>query len=383
MRFRIQEPVLTRQRSVEVNINDCSDPFVQLIDLSTSPPNLQDLVNQAWKGFKKQSPILVDEGVGGTYFMPGEDSQYVGVFKPCDEEAYNVNNPKGLLPTGDSSRKGYKEGILTGEASVRECAAYALDHEGFSGVPATDLVLCHHPSFSSEESKKQIDKIVCTSGTSPSHTQFKLGSFQEFKTSVGCVEDINPFVFPVDEVHKIAALDIRIFNMDRHEGNILYNEETDDKTGNPIYSLIPIDHGYSLPNSLLAEAYFCWHYWPQAKQKMSPRTKAYIASLDAEKDIALLSEKFPGAFRSEHFDVLRMTTLLLKKGAAADATFFDLANLLCRRTVGQPSALEDIVERAKTLHKLVSQTGRSFFEIYERLLDEHFFEKVFAEVQFY
>jgi len=308
-----------------VNINHCSDPFVQLLDQPSSPPNLQLLVDEAWKGLsKEQLPILVEEGVGGTYFMRGEDASVVGVFKPCDEEACAVNNPKGLLPQPEDSRKGYKEGILTGEASIRECAAFVLDHDHFSNVPATDLVLCHHPAFfSHEDSKKQIDQIghLSSSCTGPSHTQFKLGSFQEFKEHSGCVEDISPNEFPVDEVHKIATLDIRIFNMDRHDGNILFSEETDPNTGNPLYTLIPIDHGFSLPSNL-AEAYFCWHHWPQAKQKMGPRTKAYIAALDAERDIALLQEKFPGSFHSEHFNVLRIATLLLKKGAAVNATFF-------------------------------------------------------------
>ena len=59
---------------------------------------------------------------------------------------------------------------LGGEAAFRECAAYVLDHEHFSGVPATDLVACSYPGFNSP-----------TTGTSLSDENIKIGSFQEFK----------------------------------------------------------------------------------------------------------------------------------------------------------------------------------------------------------
>jgi hypothetical protein len=33
-----------------------------------------------------------------------------------------------------------RTGVKSGESTIREVAAYLLDHEGFSGVPATSLV---------------------------------------------------------------------------------------------------------------------------------------------------------------------------------------------------------------------------------------------------
>eukprot|EP00494_Astrolonche_serrata_P000015 UN00015 len=58
----------------------------------------------------------------------------------------------------------------------------------------------------------------------------------------GSCEDMGPRAFPVKEVHKIAVLDIRLANADRHAGNILVSKEE-----GATCKLIPIDHGYCLP----------------------------------------------------------------------------------------------------------------------------------------
>ena len=45
------------------------------------------------------------------------------------------------------------------------------------------------------------------------------------------MEDMGPGAFPVEEVHKISVLDIRLANADRHAGNILLSkEQVDGKT---------------------------------------------------------------------------------------------------------------------------------------------------------
>nr|GFA85982.1 phosphatidylinositol 4-kinase gamma 4-like [Tanacetum cinerariifolium] len=55
---------------------------------------------------------------------------------------------------------------------------------------------------------------------------------------------MGPSAFPVEEVHKIAVLDMRLANADKHAGNILVSKGKDDKV-----IQIPIDHGYCLPTS--------------------------------------------------------------------------------------------------------------------------------------
>lgn len=57
---------------------------------------------------------------------------------------------------------------------------------------------------------------------------------------------MGPRAFPVNEVHKITVLDIRLANADRHAGNILLSKEGEE--GQLV--LIPIDHGYCLPENV-------------------------------------------------------------------------------------------------------------------------------------
>ena len=49
----------------------------------------------------------------------------------------------------------------------------------------------------------------------------KLGSLQLFVASEGPIENFSESIFSVDEVHKIAVLDLRLLNLDRNACNIL------------------------------------------------------------------------------------------------------------------------------------------------------------------
>lgn len=90
-------------------------------------------------------PELTFEGTSGTYFLKNRDKRPLCVFKPVDEEAFAPNNPRNLVgPFGSPS---LRKGVLSGEGSIREVAAYMIDHEKFSGVSETLLATIHHPSF--------------------------------------------------------------------------------------------------------------------------------------------------------------------------------------------------------------------------------------------
>lgn len=342
--------------------------FVRLVDGPSSPPSLKSAVEQAFQGFMKQlSPVLCEEGVGGTYFLQDETNKIIGIFKPQDEEPFNVNNPKGYTSNNNSER--FKEGIGIGEASIRECAAYLLDHDHFAGVPATDLVICSHPAF-----------FVNNNESHNENPQPKLGSFQEFKKNCGGTEDLGlNFIasFPTDEVHKIAVLDIRIFNTDRHGDNILFNKEIDPNTGRETVTLIPIDHGYSLPSSL-DEAWFAWQTWPQVKEKFSPATKDYIFKIDVEKDIKMLQAKFPQNFKEAHFRVLRIADMLLKKAASLDLTPFEISNIMCRLDLSAPSELERWVARAEE----ESKDGENVLQTLSNIMDENLLVKSMEDIHF-
>ncbi len=55
----------------------------------------------------------------------------------------------------------------------------------------------------------------------------------------------------------------------------------------PCVLVVQIDHGYTLPSSF-ADVCFEWLYWPQARAPFDAATRAYIAALDADADLATL-----------------------------------------------------------------------------------------------
>jgi hypothetical protein len=197
-------------------------------------PDVMKMISSTIAGLEKgHMPVMSAEGSGGVYFMRDATGQKnVAVFKPIDEEPMAENNPRGLPLSTDG--EGMKRGTIVGEGALREVAAYILDHPvddcrsgpsvGFSGVPPTTLVQSIHRGKS-----------------------FKIGSLQMFMDNNGSSEDMGPRAFPVKEVHKIAVLDIRLANADRHAGNILVHREEEGGS----YKLIPIDHGYCLPEKVI------------------------------------------------------------------------------------------------------------------------------------
>jgi hypothetical protein len=203
-------------------------------------PEVVKMIDSAIAGLENgHTPVMSAEGSGGVYFMQDSSGQKnVAVFKPIDEEPMAENNPRGLPLSTDG--EGMKRGTRVGEGALREVAAYILDHQvveresgrsvGFSGVPPTAIVRSLHRGKS-----------------------FKVGSLQMFKENDGSCEDMGPRAFPVKEVHKIAVLDIRLANADRHAGNILVSKEE-----GATYKLIPIDHGYCLPEKVII---FLLHYY--------------------------------------------------------------------------------------------------------------------------
>lgn len=317
-----------------------------------------DMVDLTCDGLENGNyPVRSAEGTGGAYFMMDSTGQnYVSVFKPIDEEPMAVNNPRGLPMSLDG--EGLKRGTIVGEGAFREVAAYILDHplsgrrmlfgdnKGFAGVPPTVLVKCFHDGFNNNG-----DSIV------------KIGSLQMFMENKGSCEDMGPGAFPVQEVHKISVLDMRLANADRHGGNILIGAT--DENGQA--ELIPIDHGYCLPTSF-EDCTFEWLYWPQARQPYSQETFDYIKSLDAEEDIILL--KFHGwDLPIECARILRISTMLLKKGVERGLTPFEIGSLMCRKSLKEESAIEEIVQAA--LDAVLPGTSEAtLLEVVSEIMDQ-------------
>lgn len=302
------------------------------------PLVIKKLINSTFDGLESgNQPIRSSEGLGGAYFMQDAFGQeYISVFKPIDEEPMAVNNPRGLPLSIDG--EGLKKGTRVGEGALREVAACLLDHPrsgphllkdtGFAGVPPTVMVKCLYQGFNFPEGYEYASKNI------------KIGSLQMFMKNCGSCEDMGPRAFPVDEVHKISVLDIRLANADRHAGNILVQRDSDGQI-----VLIPIDHGYCLPENF-EDCTFDWLYWPQAHQPFSPDTIDYIKSLDADRDIELL--KFYGwDLPLECARTLRISTMLLKKGAERGLTPFAIGSIMCRETLKKESVIEQIVQEAQ------------------------------------
>ncbi|KAK8957350.1 hypothetical protein KSP39_PZI001472 [Platanthera zijinensis] len=355
--------------NVEKNIADdlkidYSQPWIEpvvvnpLIKLS---PTLEELISSTYDGLEKRhAPVMSSEGSGGVYFMKdGSGRKYVSVFKPTDEEPMAENNPRGLPLSPDG--EGLKRGTRVGEGALREVAAYILDHPaggrrsflsdepGFSGVPPTVMVRCLRGG--GDEAK-----------------DLKVGSLQKFVKNCGTCEDMGPRAFPVEEVHKIAVLDLRLANVDRHAGNILVcREEEEGKV-----MLVPIDHGYCLPEHF-EDCTFDWLFWPQARQPFNSAALEYINSLDAEKDIALL--KFYGWEPSpECSRTFRISTMLLKKGARRGLSPYDIGNILCRETIKKESKIEKMISEAMDA-VLPGSSEAAFLDAISEIMD-HYLNKL-------
>lgn len=91
--------------------------------------------------------------------------------------------------------------------------------------------------------------------------------------------------------------------------------------------------------------------------------------MDAEEDIALL--KFYGwELPLECARVLRISTMLLKKGAEKGLTPFAIGNMICRETVRKISVVEEIVQEA--LDSILPGSSESvFLDSVSSIMDRH------------
>lgn len=114
---------------------------------------------------------------------------------------------------------------------------------------------------------------------------------------------------------------------------------------------------------------FEWLYWPQAHAPFKESTLKYIASLDAEQDIALLREH-GWSLRSACARVFRISTMLLKKGAAAGLTPFEVGSMMCRKTLDKKSPIELMLEEAEE-KMLPASNEQSFIVVLAKVMDSY------------
>jgi len=331
---------ISTAQDVKLEVGSCL--FASLCDLAGSPahvlPKIEawgefgrdesclSLVDSCMQGFQaRHSPQLASNGTGGTYFLKDARNKTVAVFKPDDEEPKAPNNPRGYQ--GRMYQPGLRNGILSGEAAVREVAAYLLDHDGFANVPRTTRVEAIHHTFCYNVGPRVP----------------KAGSLQEFVNFDEMAGDLAPQIFSVDQVHRIALLDIRLVNTDRNDANILVKRNTDKSL-----RLIPVDHGYCLPDFLeIAWCDWCWLDWPQSKVQFSPDVLKYIAGLDVQSDVNLLRKKL--SIREESLRIMEICGRVLQMGAAAGLNLHQIGKIISRDKLDAPSLLEITVEQAMSL----------------------------------
>ena len=112
----------------------------------TSDCQIEACLAQCRQGFNEEmEPKLTADGTSGAYVIKNSTQGNIAVFKPIDEEPFAPYNPRGM--TGPFGSDTCRAGVKSGESTLREVAAYLLDHQGFSGVPATSLVQLTHESM--------------------------------------------------------------------------------------------------------------------------------------------------------------------------------------------------------------------------------------------
>ncbi|OWZ24786.1 Phosphatidyl inositol kinase [Phytophthora megakarya] len=253
----------------------------------------------------------MSEGEGGVYAVQSRSSgQKLALFKPAEEEKF------------------VRQGLSVGEGAVREEAAYVLDSQsnGFSGVPPTAVARLRLANVGRAK-QGAVQRFMASS----------IGSMDSFGMPFD-LEKARAFV-PVEQVQRIALLDVRVFNTDRHPGNILL---IGDKKP---YTMVPIDHGCILPSWFhLSEARFDWLEYPQTREAFSHAALQYIDALDAERDAKTLRGL---GIREECVTTLKICTLFLKLAAAQGKTLFWMGNFMTRDGCFQePSRLELTVQSA-------------------------------------
>mmetsp|Transcript_4300 Transcript_4300/g.13434 ORF Transcript_4300/g.13434 Transcript_4300/m.13434 type:complete len:885 (+) Transcript_4300:163-2817(+) len=258
--------------------------------------------------------------------VPKPKISFFAAAPPASAASSNDESDSLSSSAGAASHQSWlsmRKGVRPGEAYLREVAAYLLDRSlgGLAGVPETTLVECSHPKFH----------------YSGAGVREKLGSFQVYAAHDGVAEDYGVDRLSVDRLQAVAALDIRGLNCDRNAANLLVHSKQHQRSSSSrgdgggsrtvLMDVVPIDHGYCLPDVLEIEWFdWCWIDWPQVAKPVSPRLRDALLESDPFADAKALRDALglgPDALR-----LVTASGLLLKKGVAAGLTLRDVASLV-------------------------------------------------------
>jgi hypothetical protein len=347
----------------DIQQRDQSSP-IEILGRSNRFTKMKQLVKDIVKAIKiGVDPVLVHGGLGGAYYFRNSRGESVAIVKPTDEEPFAPNNPKGFVGKA-LGQPGLKRSVRVGETGFREVAAYLLDIEHFANVPPTTLVKITHSIFNVNDgvngNKPHKKKLVS-----------KIASFQQFIPHDFDASDHGTSSFPVSAVHRIGILDIRIFNTDRHAGNLLVRKL--DGVGRfGQVELIPIDHGLCLPETL-EDPYFEWIHWPQASIPFSEDELAYIENLNPVLECEMLRMELP-MIREACLRVLVLCTIFLKAAAEFGLCLAEIGEMMSRefrRGEEEPSELEVVCMEARRMlaEEVLSPKADSINEDFQFDLD--------------
>eukprot|EP00182_Erythrolobus_australicus_P004244 CAMPEP_0185833650 /NCGR_PEP_ID=MMETSP1353-20130828/3297_1 /TAXON_ID=1077150 /ORGANISM="Erythrolobus australicus, Strain CCMP3124" /LENGTH=769 /DNA_ID=CAMNT_0028531965 /DNA_START=285 /DNA_END=2595 /DNA_ORIENTATION=+ len=266
------------------------------------------------------------EGVSGSYFIRSTHD-ILGVFKPIDEESgKRVEHSNSISEVASNVET--ESYFSPGGGAHREVAAYLLDHDHFAGVPQTALACL---DIALPKSDRPALKLAS------SDADAKNGAFQMYVSNLGDADDFGPAVFLSESVHRLAILDIRIINCDRHGGNALVVRSEQAGISNA-YELVPIDHGFVLPEFVPTCRWPVWMDWKQTKEPLGIQTRRYVEMLDAEMDARILKDELDGAIAASSLAWLRVSTFLLKRGIALGLSLHDIGLFMFSRDPGRETS---------------------------------------------
>eukprot|EP01105_Mastigella_eilhardi_P002426 TRINITY_DN12_c0_g3_i1.p1 TRINITY_DN12_c0_g3~~TRINITY_DN12_c0_g3_i1.p1 ORF type:complete len:369 (+),score=84.26 TRINITY_DN12_c0_g3_i1:196-1302(+) len=330
---------------------------------------------------------LIGEGSGGAYlvYIATAAHEPVAVFKPRDEEPGAPKNPKQHYDAGGPPRK-LPPGFLPGEGALKEVLAYVVDcgagHHG-AGVPMT---------------------VAATIGS-------RVGALQRFVPHRCLAWELSPSLFDTESVHRIALLDLRLLNADRHGGNLLvvsakadpdpdsdpgkspaahtdddceeyfpeYNADNSSGTeaadGGAVtaryasnvsacssyrrrfrkqergksLALVPVDHGLCVPAyPHVGDCWFEWLFWPQAELPLSAASFEYARRVLLRPGLADECSRAAPGLRDACARSIRVAAALLDAGLRARATLRCIGLVASRvRAAAEPSTLERLCAAAE------------------------------------
>lgn len=241
---------------------------------------------------------------------PCAAAPFQGIFKPLDEEVFE------------------RRGIEIGMGALREEAAFVIDRAsgGRACVPTTARA------------------SIAEGGIR------KKGSVQQFvESSIGPVEDFGmprelnaaEAMVGLDNAQAVACFDIRIFNSDRHSGNLLL-------AGPRPHKIVSIDHGCVLPAwwALESSRFDAWLGWPHVRAPPSPTTLSLVNQVGTSLPLVVQELEKLGLPKQAIW-TLEICTLLLQKCVLNHGlTLRSVALLMTRIEPAEPCWLERAVADA-------------------------------------